>query len=308
MTRSMRTAVPLLAIGLVALAGLAVDGEPATWPASGPTSRATGASEPFFFIQMADPQLGFFSGGEDFTKETELFEKAIAHANRLKPAFVVISGDLVNGAGNARQIAEFKRICAKLDKSIPLHLVCGNHDIGGKPNAAAIDRYRRAFGPDRYSFRCGGAYGIVLNTQIVKSPQNVPQEAPRQLAWLKAELAKAAASRAENILVFTHHPLFLDRPDEPEQYFNLPVKDRQAYLTLLRAYGVRAVFAGHHHRNSLARDGKMEMITTGPVGKPLGKDPSGLRIVKVYADRIEHAYYGLDSVPESVRLTRGPAR
>ena len=44
------------------------------------------------------------------------------------------------------------------------------------------------------------------------------------------------------------------------------------------------------------------MVTTGPVGYPLGDDPSGLRIVKVYRDRIEHAYYGLDTIPETIKL------
>jgi hypothetical protein len=33
---------------------------------------------------------------------------------------------------------------------------------------------------------------------------------------------------------------------------------------------VSHVFAGHYHRNALARDGDLEMATTGPVGKPLG--------------------------------------
>ena len=42
------------------------------------------------------------------------------------------------------------------------------------------------------------------------------------------------------------------------------------------------------------------MVTTGAVGYPLGDDPSGLRIIKVYQDRIEHEYYGLDNIPVSV--------
>jgi hypothetical protein len=44
------------------------------------------------------------------------------------------------------------------------------------------------------------------------------------------------------------------------------------------------------------------MITTSAVGQPLGSDPSGLRVVKVFEERIEHAYYGLDEVPDSVSL------
>ncbi|MOA53848.1 hypothetical protein D3C78_1773690 [compost metagenome] len=60
------------------------------------------------------------------------------------------------------------------------------------------------------------------------------------------------------------------------------------------------IFAGHLHRNSFGKDGEMEMVTTGPVGRPLGKDPSGLRIVTVIDGKIQHTYYGLDQIPKSI--------
>jgi len=66
--------------------------------------------------------------------------------------------------------------------------------------------------------------------------------------------------------------------------------------------GVRYVFAGHYHRNALARDQKLEMVTTGPVGKPLGADPSGFRVVIVTRDSVIHRYYPLDSLPDRIRL------
>jgi hypothetical protein len=46
----------------------------------------------------------------------------------------------------------------------------------------------------------------------------------------------------------------------------------------------------------------MELITTSALGKPLDKAPSGLRIVKIYGDRIEHAYFGLEELPDSVNF------
>ncbi len=75
---------------------------------------------PFHFIQLADPQFGMFaslSGKteeeitefrragltvrpapkiEGFERETALFEKAIAEANRLRPDFVVTCGDMAD--------------------------------------------------------------------------------------------------------------------------------------------------------------------------------------------------------------------
>jgi len=48
------------------------------------------------FIQMSDPQFGMFTKDASFEHETVNFEFAIATANRLKPAFVVITGDLIH--------------------------------------------------------------------------------------------------------------------------------------------------------------------------------------------------------------------
>ncbi|MCW3109751.1 MAG: metallophosphoesterase, partial [Segetibacter sp.] len=69
----------------------------------------------FYFIQMSDPQFGMFNENKSFEKETEHFTKAIQEANRLKPAFVVVTGDLVNRAFDTAQIAEFKRIAHQLN-------------------------------------------------------------------------------------------------------------------------------------------------------------------------------------------------
>src|SRR5258708_34068019 len=79
-----------------------------------------------FFVQMADPQFGMYSNNADFSQETANFEFAIANANRLRPSFVVVCGDLVNQAGDPRQTAEYLRVAAKLDRSIPLPNVAGN--------------------------------------------------------------------------------------------------------------------------------------------------------------------------------------
>src|SRR6266571_9054652 len=129
------------------------------------------------FIQMSDPQFGMFTKDVSFEQETANFEFAIATANRLKPAFVVVTGDLVNKSGDAAQIAEYKRIAAKLDRSIPLYSVPGNHDEGNEPTPESIAAYREKFGPDYYTFRSHGMAGFVLDGNLLKAPQHVPDEA-----------------------------------------------------------------------------------------------------------------------------------
>ena len=78
------------------------------------------AGDPFTFIQMSDPQFGMYTENQSFEHETANFEFAIATANRLHPKFVVVTGDLINQAGNAAQVAEYLRIAAKLDPGIRL--------------------------------------------------------------------------------------------------------------------------------------------------------------------------------------------
>jgi 3',5'-cyclic AMP phosphodiesterase CpdA len=132
---------------------------------------------------------------------------------------------------------------------------------------------------------------------LYKAPGKVLEEAARQQQWLEAELGKGRASGAAQIVVFLHIPMFLERADEPEQYFNWPLEARSKMLKLLHHYGVEYVFAGHYHRNSFGQDGALQMTTTGPVSKPLGPDPSGARFVEVEGRTLRSKYLGFGNFP-----------
>ena len=254
------------------------------------------AADPFFFLQASDPQFGMFTNNAGFAQETANWEFVIANANRLKPRFVVVTGDLTNQAGNAAQIAEYRRINKKLDAAVHLYSVAGNHDVGNDPTPVTLAAYRSAYGKDYYSFREGNIHGIVLNSSLMKAPGEVVEEAAGQEKWLEGELAAAKAAGAEP-MVFQHIPYFLATADEPDQYFNLPMATRLRILRMLKKYGVRYVFAGHYHRNAYGKDGDLEMITTGPAGMPLGPDPSGFRLVE-WKDRVlVQLYFGLGTLP-----------
>src|SRR4051812_47971404 len=149
------------------------------------------AAEPFFFIQLSDPQFGMFTDNKDFAQETANFEFAVATINRLKPAFVIITGDLVNKPGDAAQIAEFHRIVSKVDSAVPVYNVVGNHDIENVPTPATISAFTNQFGPDHYTFGRGDFVGIVLNSIVIHSPQQTTNYFAEQEQWLRTELARA---------------------------------------------------------------------------------------------------------------------
>ena len=148
-----------------------------------------------------------------------------------------------------------------------------------------------------------GVTGIVLNSSVIHSPQEAPQQLAEQEQWLRAELTKAKAAGTPHIVVFQHHPWFITTASEPDQYFNIPLARRAAYMALFREFGVKYLFCGHYHRNAEGRDGDIQNITSGPVGKPLGGAKSGLRVAIVRDAGIEHRYYELGELPVNVELT-----
>jgi len=267
-------------------------------------SSVVAAEEPFFFIQLSDPQFGMYSADKEFAQETANFEFAVATVNRLKPAFVVITGDLVNKAGDAAQIAEYERIKAKVSRGIPVYDMPGNHDVENAPTPESLAAYR-ARARDHYVFSHGGFTGVVLNSSLIHTPDKAAAEASEQIEWLHETLASARDAGARRIVVFQHHPWFLKSADEPDQYFNIPIVRRTPMLRLFRESGVRLVVSGHLHQNAGAVVNGLEAVVTGPVGKPLGDARSGLRIFLVADAGITHKYYDLGSLPTAIDVGSG---
>ncbi len=272
----------------------------------------------FRFLFLADTQLGAyasFSGLDDagvkalaerdmhvravpkaegFEWDAARYREAVAMVNSTRPDFVVVGGDMIDDLTSQEQIAELLQITSGLDRDIPLYWVPGNHDIAVDnvvPNAYSIDKYREIFGEDYYAFSFGNRRFIVLNTVVLDHPEEVPDQLEDQVGFLEYELSATEPGQA---VLFGHHPLFTARPDEPDTYWNLPIERRALLLQLIHLHGVRLAFAGHWHRNSVAFDGDFQMVTSGPVGIPLGADPSGLRVVDVDPTGIVHYYVPLD--------------
>ena len=286
---------------------------------------------PLTFVQMADPQFGqfaHFSGRppEDlasyrrhglnvrmaarvthFREETRRFEAAVTMAGAERPRFVIVCGDMVNAAGDPAQVAEVKRIAAALPQGVPLRYVAGNHDAcpdNEVPDPASLARYRADFGPDYYAFREDAAHFVVLNACLLQHPERAPEDFDWQMAWLEETLRDATRADASHIVAFTHQPLFMVDPEEPDEdypwapsppgrppgYWTVPRARRMPVIELFRRHGVQATFCGHWHRNHEARDGGMVEVLTSSVGYPLGDDPSGIRVVRLTGAGVEHEF------------------
>ena len=272
------------------------------------------------FVQMADPQFGMYSSVSKFSdadkaerrqrginieytgpileglaKETSLFTEAIETANKINPDFVVICGDMVHNSDSDEQFQELIRISRLLNEDIKLYWVAGNHDVGDKPTRAGLAQYKEQFGEYNYSFQEENCYFIVLNSSICYDPGSVPDEWDILISFLEKELQIAASVQQRHKIIFMHHPLYLNDPNEGDNYFVIPSARRAKIIDLITEYDVSAVFTGHLHRNNYKKIGNTELVSTGPVGFPLGEDPSGIRPVRVDDNSLTHEYLGLIS-------------
>ena len=272
------------------------------------------------FVQMADPQFGMYSSVSKFSdadkaerrqrginieytgpvleglaKETSLFTEAIETANKINPDFVVICGDMVHNSDSDEQFQELIRISRLLNEDIKLYWVAGNHDVGDKPTRAGLAQYKEQFGEYNYSFQEENCYFIVLNSSICYDPGSVPDEWEILISFLEKELQTAASIQQRHKIIFMHHPLYLNDPNEGDNYFVIPSARRAKIIDLITEYDVSAVFTGHLHRNNYKKIGNTELVSTGPVGFPLGVDPSGIRHVRVDVNSLTHEYLGLIS-------------
>lgn len=260
----------------------------------------TRAQAPWFFAVLSDPQMGMYAHDTNSDQEIANFKFAIANLNRLHPRFVVICGDLVNRAGDATEIAEYKSILKTLDPSIPVFNVAGNHDVGNIPTAETLKKYRDAFGRDYYTFTQDGLLGIVLDSNLIRSPEGDPESAKQQEGWMDDQLAAAKATRPKQIVIFQHIPYFVRDPAEADQYFNIPAAARQRVLGKLENAGVHYIFAGHTHKSAVRTEGGITEIITGAAGMPLGGSVSGLRIVRVNGTTLDSTWYCFGAIPNRI--------
>ena len=160
-----------------------------------------------------------------------IFEQIWKETAAEKPAFVITTGDSIEGLDDAaaeRQWRAVERVWTPY--RIPLYLAPGNHDVW---SALSEQIYLRHAGrPLCYSFDHEGAHFTVLdNSRSDELP-------PEDLAFLEKDLKAHAAAPVK--FVFSHRPSWivhvaLRNPDFPLQ-------------RLARQYGVQYVVAGHVHQ------------------------------------------------------------
>lgn len=243
------------------------------------------ASTTFTFLHFGDPQIGMSEDGAE--GDGERFLQAVQYANVIRPAFVLISGDLTH----RRRPEEFKILDKGLQElRVPAHLIPGNHDILDPDDLEGLALYRSRFGEDYYSFSCGNCEFLCLNSISLMGTQaktlEGKKEAESQWMWIKETLKHSQRKEAAQIIAFMHIPPFIEREDEPEQYFNLPLPVRQRLLSVLRDHDVKTILAGHTHTTVELTLPYLQLFTVGGTARILDDQGHGFRRFAVGDNRL----------------------
>jgi 3',5'-cyclic AMP phosphodiesterase CpdA len=246
-------------------------------------ARAGEADAPLFtFVQVSDTHVVA-------EKSAEAVRQGIREIARLDPAFVVITGDIINGEAPEASTRFAKELFATL--RCPVHAVYGNHDHR--------EWHQKVWGETNYAFDQAPYHCIVLDNIDVSVPE--AQEtyggrfSERTIAWLEAHLR--TVPRDTPLLLFCHASVFQEHPYAkalPGDAYNY-----EPVLKLLREHKVVAWFSGHAHRNSIVRKDGIDYITTGGLSdlRQNADGPVGYRVVRVYRDRVESTFQAV-KLPE----------
>ena len=147
-----------------------------------------------------------------------------------------------------------------------------------------------------------GVFFIVLNSQLYSDPSQAEEEYKKQDKWIEEQLQIVRSKQCTHCIVFQHIPWFINTPNEEKEYFNIDIRTRSRMLKKFKEAGIKHIFCGHYHRNVVSFDGELEQIITSAIGQQLGDDASGMRLVRVSKEKIEHKYYGLEGFPETISL------
>ena len=212
----------------------------------------------------------------------------IAEIVRMRPEFVVQSGDLVDFGRDPAQWAEFDAITQPLrDAHIAFYPARGNHDLGPY-FLRYVPKPVTSGNGDYYAFTRHHDRFIMVDSFEDYAPGSV------QYRWLEGELARGRKT-AVNMFVMFHEAPFSVGPHGP-------TLDAQKYLhPLFVKYKPRAVFCGHDHLYyRTLRDG-VTYIVTGGGGAPL-YDPVNKQIA-IPGDVIVKDYHAIRCVVDGQRVT-----
>jgi 3',5'-cyclic AMP phosphodiesterase CpdA len=280
-----------------------------------PAAADTPVEKPLRFVHLTDMHIPADGRG------TRGFTAALEAVAKIDPApqFMITGGDHVMETFKVprdeavAQWTLYNRLLAAGTK-LPIHAVMGNHDVwawgmidktlelnASYGKAMALEQLRMK--APYYAFDAGNWHFIILDSTARRELDYVAQLDPKQLEWLKAELA--ATPKDKHICIVSHIPIlaacvFFDGERLKGDYWHVPDRwmhrDAAALIALFRQHNVRLLISGHIHLYDQVHYNGLDFVCNGSVcgnwwKGPYHETPEGFGIFDLHADgRFTHKY------------------
>jgi 3',5'-cyclic AMP phosphodiesterase CpdA len=204
---------------------------------------------PVLLAHLSDPHVveeGELLFGRTDTERFLVEAMATIEALDPRPDLVLISGDLVN-EGRVEQYRNLRRLLAGL--SVPLRLMCGNHDVPSNLREVFPDHaYLGVSGPTDFVVDLPPMRVVALDTHVAGIPGGDLDAG--QLSWLDERLTEAADRPC---LVAMHHPPFATGIGHMDEMGLAPAAVTALAEVVARHLQVERVVCGHLHRSITRR-------------------------------------------------------
>ncbi len=201
-----------------------------------------GDDDSFSFLVHADTQPDTYFNPQTYNDMSRAYKEmaqqsaAIAASEGFMP-FNLHLGDIVYNNDSGRGYKEYFNSLVSAGYNVPTFATPGNHDrLYIIDYEKALDLYREAWGPERYSFNRGKVHFISLdNVDIKKEDAFSRGIRPEALEWLKKDLSYV--EKGSRVVFFTHRPMTQNEA---------AIKAYSGALDVLKDYDV-LILSGHTH-------------------------------------------------------------
>jgi 3',5'-cyclic AMP phosphodiesterase CpdA len=213
----------------------------------------------FYFVQITDTHFG----DRGHIERASIIVDRINHLP-MDVKFVLHSGDItMNRTDDPVTVANGLAVLNEL--KVPIHYVPGNHDILPEKLETTTLAYTKEFGPLVTSLQYGAVTFILIYTEPLA--QSFSLDGYEPLQQLESCLKKAGNSP---VIICHHTPCVEDfYRNEMHEGWKREVRDK--WEKLINSYNVKAVIAGHFHRDEQHWLGEVPLYVSPPVAGYWGR-------------------------------------
>lgn len=217
----------------------------------------------FYFVQITDMHWGARDG-------VSLTRRAVDAINALpvKPAFVAVTGDLFADSIHNEQVVK-SGMAAMKGVKVPVYFIPGNHDISKNDVVGSAEAFETLFGPVNRKAEFEGVMCLFVCTEVTDGGEHGFGDVQR--TWISRNIG---AGR-KPVLLFMHRPPLRDMlsGSDGEVSWDDKVDSRWERLFEDRPE-IKAVFAGHWHRDEMGWVGGVPVYVCPAVARFWDRKPA----------------------------------